>query len=148
MIKLRDVTPENHLLIRSLSVHPNQTRFVASVDKSLADAFVWKDALVRAGYHEGEAFGFVMIFPYQQDQIASVNIVRLMVDANHQGQGLGRKLLSETLNWIASTAAQRVRISTLPENHIALSLYKDFGFVESGIEEGEVAMYLNMPTGP
>jgi diamine N-acetyltransferase len=147
MIELRDVTPENHLLIRSLSVHPNQTKFVASVEKSLADAFVWKEALVRAGFHRGEAFGFVMIFPYVQDRLPTVNIVRLMVDAKHQGQGLGRELLTETLEWIASTAAQRVRISTLPENEVALSLYKDFGFIESGIEEDEVAMYLNMPGG-
>ncbi|MFT7214507.1 MAG: hypothetical protein ACI9XK_004775 [Granulosicoccus sp.] len=59
MIELRDITSENHLAVRSLLVHPNQTQFVASVDKSLADAFVWKDALVGAVYDENEVFGFV-----------------------------------------------------------------------------------------
>ena len=145
MIELRDVTPENHHEVRALSVHPNQAKFVASVDSSLADAFVWEDALVKAGYHEGEAFGFVMIFPFEQDRIPIVNIVRIMVDATRQRQGLGRMLLSETLRWIRTTDAQRVRISTLSENAVALSLYKEFGFVESGIEDGEIAMYLNLP---
>ncbi|MFT7218451.1 MAG: diamine N-acetyltransferase [Candidatus Azotimanducaceae bacterium] len=145
MIELRDVTPDNHLDIRSLAVHPTQQQFVATVDKTLADAFVWKEALVKAGYVDGEAFGLVMIFPYEEEGASMINIVRIMVAAKHQGKGLGRALLNETLHWIDALAAQRVRISTFSDNVVALSLYKNIGFVEIGIEDGEVALYLNRP---
>lgn len=145
MIELRDITPENHLDIRMLAVHSGQHHLVATVDKTLADTFVWKDALVKAGYFEGEAFGLVMIFPYEEEGVSMINIVRLMVDAKHQGKGLGRGLLNETLHWIDARAAQRVRISTLSDNVVALSLFKNIGFVESGIEDGEIALYLDRP---
>ena len=143
MIELRDITPDNHLEVRSLSVHPEQTRFVADVDKSLADAFVWRDALARAAYHQGAAVGFVMIFPYSEAGVSHVNIVRLMIAAEHQGIGLGRQLLAETLLWIDALSPDRIRISTLPDNETALRLYRSFGFVENGVEDGEIALYLD-----
>ena len=143
MIELREVTPDNHLEVRSLSVHPHQSKFVATVDKSLADAFVWKEALVIAGYQDEAAVGFVMIFPFEEDGARVVNIVRLLVDAKSQGKGLGRQHLKETLNWIDSLHADRIRISTIPTNEVALSLYKDVGFIDSGIEDGETGLYMN-----
>jgi len=143
MIKLRDITPDNHVEVRSLAVRPDQERFVATVDKSLADAFVWKDALVKSGYVEDIPVGFVMIFPFEEDGTRIVNIARLLVDAKFQGKGIGRDLLTETLNWIDSLSPDRIRISTLPENEPALSLYKDVGFIQSGIEDGEIALYIN-----
>ena len=72
-----------------------------------------------------------------------VNIVRLMLDARFQGRGLGRELLNETLDWISSLAppVACIRISTLHDNEVALTLYKSGGFQEQGIEEGEIALY-------
>ena len=146
MIELRNITPENHLEVRALCVREDQQMFVASVDKSLADAFVWTDAQVRAAYYNQAPFGFVMIFPFEQERRQVVNIVRLLVDAQHQGKGLGRELLRQTLAWIESLGVDRVRISTVPDNEVALGLYKDIGFVETGIEDEEVALYLQLPS--
>ena len=50
VLTLREITPENQQEVRALKVQPQQVKFVADVDKSLADAFVWKDAQVRAAY--------------------------------------------------------------------------------------------------
>jgi diamine N-acetyltransferase len=87
--------------------------------------------------------GYVLVFPFERDGLRIVNIVRLMVDARHQGQGFGRAILSETLSWISGFSPQpdALRISTLPENDVALGLYLSMGFEIQGTEEGEVALY-------
>lgn len=143
MIELRDITPDNHLEVRALAVFPEQQHLVATVDKSLADGFIWKDALLRAAYHDNTAVGFVCVFPFEENGRRTVNVVRLLIDSRHQGQGLGRALFGSTLKWVESLSPDRIRISTLPENEVALSLYKSMGFVEAGIEDGEIALYLD-----
>lgn len=142
-IELHKISPENHEEVRALAVRPDQVHLVASVDKSLADAYVWQAAEFRAVYRDGEPVGYVVIFPFEKDGRPTVNIARLMVDARFQGEGVGRETLSETLRWVDSFTPrpEQIRISTLPENVIALGLYKGMGFVAEGIEEGEVALY-------
>jgi diamine N-acetyltransferase len=140
------IGPKNHEAVRALGVGLEQTRFVASVEKSLADAYVWPDAVFRAAFSGNTPVGYVLLFPFEEDGIRLVNIVRLMIDADHQGQGLGRALLRETVRWIGTwaPAVQRVRISTLPDNVPALTLYRTEGFEEAGTEEGEVVLYRDL----
>ena len=143
MIELRPITPDNHIEARKIAVRPEQERFVASIDKSLADAYVWKDAMLRIAFEDDQPVGYVTVFPFDDDGQRVVNIVRLMVDARFQGKGLGRELLARTVDWIGTFApsVDLVRISTLPDNEVALGLYKNTGFTERGIEDGEVALY-------
>jgi diamine N-acetyltransferase len=142
-LQLQPITPDNQAAIRSLSVSADQSHLVATVDQSLADAYVWKDAVFRGAYHDAEPVGYVMVFPFDRNGERVVNIVRLMIDARFQGRGLGRTLLTETLEWIGSfePPAGRIRISTLPDNDVALRLYRSLGFEKSGTEEGEIALY-------
>lgn len=142
-IELVRITPENHKVIRALAVRPDQTHLVAGVDASLADAYVWPDAMFRAAFEDGQPVGYVMVYPFDRDGIRIVNIVRLMVDAQHQGRGLGRAILRETIDWISdfSPRPDALRISTLPENAPALGLYLSMGFEIRGTEESEVALY-------
>ncbi len=87
--------------------------------------------------------GFVMIFPYDDAGFRVVNIVRLLVDSRFQRKGLGRQLLEATINWINSLTpnVNRIRISTFPENAVALNLYRSSGFTGGEIEDGEVVLY-------
>jgi diamine N-acetyltransferase len=143
MIELLPITPENHLSARELRVRPDQEQFVAGIEKTLADAFVWKSGEFRVAFHEGVPVGYVLVFPFEQDGQQVVNIVRLMVDVQFQGKGLGRGLLNKTLEWIGSFTpfVDLVRISTLPQNQVAVTLYKSSGFIERGVEDGEIALY-------
>lgn len=149
-IQLVTVTPENHQALRALDVTQDQIRFVASVEKSLADAYVYKDAIFRGALENGVACGYVLVFPFFQDEQRIVNIVRLMIDSRFQGRGLGRALLNATIEWIDTftPSVDLIRISTLPDNIAALSLYESFGFMRQGIEEGEIALYLPSGSGP
>ncbi len=145
MIDLQAITPDNHAAARELSVHPHQTRWVATIDKSLADAYVYKDALFRIAFKDNVPIGYVLIYPFDKEERRVVNIVRLMIDAGLQGKGLGRALLNQTMSWISTLAppVDTVRISTLPDNEAALSLYRSAGFQEQGTEDGEIALYRN-----
>ena len=149
-IELVPISPDNHKAVRALAVKPEQTHLVAGVDASLADAYVWKDALFRAAYQGDEPIGYVMLYPFRRDGVEIVNIVRLMIAAAHQGQGLGRATLTRTLDWISGLSPQPelVRISTLPENEVALGLYLSMGFEVRGNEDGEIALYRRPPVPP
>jgi diamine N-acetyltransferase len=147
VLELRSIVPENYDSALALAVKPGQERFVAPIVKSLADAFVYREARFRLAFHNGLAVGYILVFPFDEGNRRMVNIVRLMIDARYQGEGLGRELLSATLDWICtfSPKVDRVRISTIPENEIALRLYRSAGFEEAGIENGEVALYRDLP---
>lgn len=142
-IELIRITPENHKAARALAVRPDQEHLVASVEASLADAYVWEAAEFRIACKNDEPVGYVVVFPFDRAETRIVNIVRLMVDARHQGRGLGRAILDETIRWMSqmSPAPDLLRISTLPENEVALGLYLSMGFEIQGTEDGEVALY-------
>jgi len=142
-VELAPITPDNHKAVRALAVRPDQKHLVAGVDASLADAYVWEGAVFRAALENGEPVGYVMIYPFDQDGQRVVNIVRLMVAAEFQGRGIGRQILTETIDWISNLSPRpdALRISTLPENEPALGLYLSMGFEIRGTEEGEVALY-------
>jgi diamine N-acetyltransferase len=146
VLELLPIVPENYDSALALAVKVGQERFVAPIVKSLADAFVYREARFRLAFHNGVAVGYVLVFPFDEGNWRIVNIVRLMIDARYQGEGLGRELLSATLDWICtlSPKVDRVRISTIPENEIALRLYRSAGFEEAGIENGEVALYRDL----
>ena len=145
-LKLRNITPLNHEQARQLSVFAHQEKFVASIEKTLADAYVWSDALFRLAFEDDHAVGFILVFPFEDDGANVVNIVRLMIDKEHQGRGLGRELLAATLDWIKSfePVVDEVRISTLLGNAVALDLYRDIGFQDHAIVEGEQVLSLKL----
>ena len=143
--ELKPITPDNYEQAVQLSVKPDQERFVASVQKSLADAYVFKESIFRIACYDGDPIGYLLLFPYVKSDRQHVNIVRLMIDQHYQGHGHGRRLLQESLDLIATLkpVVEVVRISTLPENHTALALYKSAGFVARAMEGHEIALYLS-----
>lgn len=143
MIRLEPITPDNQKAVREMSVREDQQHLVAPVELSLADAYVWKESSFRAAYKDESPVGYVLVFPFTESDQRIVNIVRLMIDARYQGSGLGRALLITTLEWIESFSpvVDKVRISALPENEVALRLYRSEGFEDAGLEDGEVALY-------
>ena len=150
LLTLKSITPENYERAMQLSVREDQKRFVASLQKSLADAYVYQESVFRIAYSETGPVGYLLVYPYVKSDRPHANIVRLMIDQDHQRQGFGRSLLRESLNLIASfdPKVEVVRISTDPENLPALTLYKSEGFIEHEMEEGEVALYLSLNDEP
>jgi diamine N-acetyltransferase len=145
-VDLVPITPANYERAKGLAVRPDQEDLIASLQKSLADAYVYSDALFRLAFAEDALVGYLLVYPYDSDQGRMVNIARLMIDHRFQGRGFGRQLLETALKWITTfePAVDIVRISTLPRNIPALSLYESAGFTRQGMENGEVALYLEV----
>ena len=143
-IKLVPITPENYEPAKLLAVRHDQEDLVASIQKSLADAYVYSESVFRLAFSEDAPVGYLLLFPFDSDRGRTVNIVRLMIDQRFQGRGLGRELLQTALRWINTfePVVNTVRISTLPRNVGALALYESVGFTQSGMEDGEIALYM------
>jgi len=139
-IDLRTVTRENLRACLDLDVLPEQRGFVAPNVRSMAEAYVLPEADPRLIYADDEVVGFVLFHPNEGGP--GHYIVRFMIDHRFQGQGLGRRALAAAIDWIAlEKGADRVRLSVVPENDAARSLYQSAGFVETGeIDNGEVVM--------
>lgn len=147
-MELLHITPKNYDLAKMITVKPEQQNFVASIKDTLADAYVYKASEFRLVKAEEDFIGYVLVCPFSERGEKFVNIVRLVIDENHQGKGHGRQLLKDTIQWIHSYYNQisKVRISTKCENDVALSLYRSEGFEEKGLEENEIALYYDLKT--
>ncbi|MDF2985404.1 MAG: N-acetyltransferase [Eubacterium sp.] len=146
MIELRKIDSENVWKVIKLSVDVNQKDFVATNTESIIEAFTTITsggvALPFGIYNDGCLVGFVM-FGYgstgdeDEPQIAQNNycIWRFMIDVKFQGQGIGKKALLSSLEYLKSMPcgeAEYCWLSYEPENIIAKKLYSSAGFLENG----------------
>ncbi len=58
------------------------------------------------------------------------HILNLAVHPDHQGRGLGRRLLEAALDHLRAAGMAYVRIETLEQNERCMALYPTFGFQE------------------
>ncbi|MCL6449874.1 MAG: GNAT family N-acetyltransferase [Acetobacteraceae bacterium] len=55
-------------------------------------------------------------------------ILSVAVAPEVRGQGVGRRLACDSLDWLRKAGVRRVRLEVRPDNVAALSLYKSLGF--------------------
>ncbi|WP_234117409.1 GNAT family N-acetyltransferase [Clostridium hydrogenum] len=146
MIELRKVDSNNIWEIIKLSVNNNQLDFVATNTESILEAYTTITSggvALPFGIYNGNALvGFVM-FGYgangddDEPDIADGNycIWRFMIDKTYQGQGLGKKALQASIEYLRGEPCGRATycwLSYEPENVVAKALYNSMGFVENG----------------
>ncbi len=142
-VELHPITEENFQAVIKLEVEPEQSGFVAPNVRGLAETYIYPDAEPRAVHADGETVGFVLFHPIDKNKPAEGHcIVRLMIGRHFQGRGLGRQALEAAVDWIVrERGVDRVRLSVVPENEKARTLYRTAGFVETGeLDDGEVVM--------
>ena len=130
-MELREVTAENWRAVIRIGPREDQRRFVASVAYYLNLCHygeVWQPA---AFYEDGEPIGFAMWGYDAEDD--SFWIGGLVIDAEHQGKGLGRTAMKVLLDHLGRQPGYReAALSYEPENTVARRLYASLGFVETG----------------
>ena len=94
LVTLRPVDDDNVQAVIDLSVADDQVDFVAPNVHSLAQAFATTKVWVRAVYEGDEPVGFVMLS--DDDEKPRYYLWRFMIDANHQGRGLGKQAMALT----------------------------------------------------
>jgi len=150
-MELKKVDKTNIWEITKLSVAENQSAFVATNTESILEAYAaiasQEVALPFGIYEKGIPVGFVM-FGYgqtgdeQEPAVAAGNycIWRFMIDQSYQRQGLGKKALMLSLEYLKTFPCGKADccwLSYEPENEAAKVLYHSFGFAENGERCGE-----------
>ncbi len=134
-IRLVLVSNENRSECVALRVSEEQSRFIASNERSLEEAAANPDvARTFAIYADGQMVGFTM-FAFDENYSDSNDrywLWRFMIDEKMQGMGCGSAALQEIISYFRSQGATHIRLSTKPENERAIAMYEKAGFVETG----------------
>ncbi|WP_310461370.1 GNAT family N-acetyltransferase [Sphaerotilus sp.] len=138
-ITLRAVTRDNFEDITDLELLPHQEDYLASNSYSIAQASFYPHLQTRAVYADETLVGFMMYaVPVDGGEPGAYGIWRFMVDAKHQGRGIGRQALAQLIDEIrADGDVRQITISYLPDNAAAQRFYASFGFVERGIDDSD-----------
>ena len=140
---VRAVMASNVDALIALDVAPDQTSFVATVAKSLAQA-AYNCAGRPLGLYSGDTpVGFLLLWEgrLDADQPADeLGVWRVMIDAKYQRRGFGQ----QALRW-AIAEARRLGVAQVVLSHVtgnpAGGFYESLGFVYTGeVVNGERAM--------
>jgi diamine N-acetyltransferase len=140
-VSLREVTKDNVREVLALEVTQEQSSYVATNAKSIAEAYFESKAWFRAIGAGDDLVGFAMVY---RDPAAGIFYVwRFMIDARHQGRGYGRRAMELLLDEARADGAREITLSVAPGEHSALDFYRGLGFEETGnIEHGEIELRL------
>ncbi|WP_374660869.1 GNAT family N-acetyltransferase [Inhella sp.] len=151
-VSLRAITAETVRAVMKLSVTEYQNRFVAPNAWSLGQALFAPEAWYRAIYSGEEPVGFVMLWDQSLldpvPETPKVAVWRLMVDAKHQRQGIGRAAMRLVIDHVRQKGLfSTLSISYVPQEGSPEGLYLSLGFRPTGEadEDGEVVMELALP---
>lgn len=97
--------------------------------------------------NDGEVVGTCAVIPRSEE---TVELAKLAVADQLQGQGLGRRLTETGIAWARKRGAQKVVLVSSTKLQQALSLYEKLGFVygslpaETGYETADIYMELSL----
>ncbi|WP_269620316.1 ribosomal protein S18-alanine N-acetyltransferase [Zhongshania sp. BJYM1] len=84
------------------------------------------------GYWQGDELLAISAYTLVLDDVSLLNIV---VDNDCRGSGVGRRLLTEGLEWMQQFGGARCLLEVRVSNTVARALYSKLGFVEDGIRK-------------
>jgi len=139
-VTLREITMDNFSECINLKVKESQRGFVASNMYSLAEAKADDVSQPLAIYAGEQMVGFIM-YDFEPREHRGY-ISRLMVAAEHQGQGHGRDAMQQVIERLcANPDCREIQTSFEPSNSAAEGLYASLGFVRTGeVSDGEIVM--------
>ncbi len=154
IIKLKPINENNRDAVLALSVREDQP-FVASNAVSLRqadEANAEQPGVARpfAIYADERLVGFCMFAfdPEEEDEDDRYWLWRFMIDQKEQGKGYGQAALQEIIKYFKENGADRLFLSTEPENELGLHVYRKAGFRETGIIDDDEAVLMRMLKGP
>jgi diamine N-acetyltransferase len=148
LVTLREITAETVIPVIKLAVADSQKGFVAPNAVSLAQALFSEEAWYRAIYYGDALVGFVMLADESlrtpPPAAPAVGLWRFMIDAQHQGQGIGRAALLRVIEHVrAKGSFEKLALSFVPGAGSPEAFYLSLGFRHTGrIDDGEVVLEL------
>lgn len=137
-ITLREISDDDRPAVVALRVAPDQQRFVSSVADSLVEAERHPEGnpWFRAVYDDAEPVGFVMLSWDLDPPPPGMNgpwfLWKLLVDAGHQGRGVGREVVRLVLEIVRTHGGTELLTSHVPGEDGPAGFYARLGFVPTG----------------
>lgn len=131
-VSLREVTKENLWDIFRLEVAPEQSKYVATNEMSIAQAYFDREiAWFRAIYADETPVGFLMLSDNASEQ--KYFLWRLMLDARYQKLGFAKRALELLFEYVRTRpGAKEVLVSYVPGEAGPQGFYEKLGFVPTG----------------
>ena len=116
-----------------------ERKFLAQVDapplermeKFVADS-VSQNAAQYVAVSDSKVIGWCDIFPHWAYALQHVGVLGMGILEPHRGQGLGRRLITKTLEHALSNGILRVTLEAREDNVRAIRLYESVGFKHEG----------------
>ncbi|MDP9795182.1 diamine N-acetyltransferase [Catenuloplanes nepalensis] len=137
-MRLEPVTPTNYEAALKLSVREDQKDLVASVEKSLAEAFVFGErAWPRLIYDGDRLVGFLMAFldlPWKDvdDTDRRSGLWRLNIAEDEQGKGYGSFAVEAVAAELRARGTTAFYVTYVPRDGGPEPFYRRLGFVPTG----------------
>ena len=146
--QVRPVDAGNLDAVMKLQVAAGQRKFVANVERSLAQA-AYEPAGRALGLFDGnQAVGMMLLYDARMDKTdpaQQLYVWRILVDAQHQGRGYGRLAIHWVIEEARRMGLPEVGLSHVDRDGHAGAFYEKLGFVYTGeVDEGERKMILRL----
>ncbi|MCQ8260171.1 GNAT family N-acetyltransferase [Streptococcus suis] len=145
MIRLELVNNENFDEVLQVQLAPQDQRRVASVEYSLAQAWLYREDehLLPYAVKSGQkVVGFVLL-SIQEDK--SYYVWRLLIDKEYQNRGHGKEVIRQILVLAKEdSSCQKVSVNYVIGNHKMRYILKKLGFQSVGLEGQEMKMEISI----
>lgn len=126
-IHFKKVDESNEELVRKVTLKPDQTDFIETVDECLAEAEEYEQWQPVTIYHYEEVVGFAMYGSFGPNRHTWID--RIIIDKKYQGLGLGKKAMKGLIKRVSEEYKVDVLyLSIIKGNKMAERLYKQIGF--------------------
>ncbi len=146
MIRLELVDKDNFEAVMQVQIAYEDQRRVASVEYSLAQAWLYRDTgrvIPYAVITGSEVVGFLLVSIEEDRQ--TYLIWRLLIDRRFQNRGYGKEALRCLIELAQSdSACQQVVASYVIGNHKMRYILEKLGFQSQGLMAQEVKMMLKL----
>ncbi|MFX3646865.1 MAG: GNAT family N-acetyltransferase [Paenibacillus sp.] len=131
-VTLQPVTKENELECINLKPREDQLDLVASNADSLIHATKEITSKPYGIFAEDQMVGFIL-FDNEIYNDGYYWILRFMMDEKYQGKGYGKLAIQEVIRMLQDRSdCRQIRVSHVPHNIAANTLYKRCGFQDTG----------------
>ncbi|HFI0047013.1 TPA: GNAT family N-acetyltransferase [Streptococcus suis] len=144
MIRLELVNKDNFDQVLDLEVAPKDQRRVASVEYSLAQAWLYRDSedLFPYAVKSGQLTVGFLLLSYQPME-NSYYIWRLLIDQKYQNQSFGKEVIRQELQRARDDQqCHKVTVNYVIGNHKMRYILEKFGFQPVGLDGQEMKMEL------
>jgi diamine N-acetyltransferase len=147
-LRFAEINRDNYRKAFEIELPDWQRKYVATPERSLAEAYVWKDARPRLVELDGHVVGFIMTFPFEDKGEPRLNLVRLLIDGRFQRRGIGRTVVEMLIDEAVHEGIVTLTLSVQPDNAPAIALYRATGFVENGTDGDELRFERRLTHAP